>query len=460
MKKLSTKPASGMRDFLPDELRKRQSVFQVVRAVYESYGFEPLETPVMERLETLTGKYGEEGDQLMYKVLCRGQKLTKALEAGASTANDLADLALRYDLTVPLARVFAQYRNDLPKVFKRYQIAPVWRADRPQRGRYREFFQCDVDVVGSRCAWVEAECLSALSEALRRLRVEGFRIHLNHRALLHAAIEAAGIESSLETSTLVAMDKLDKIGRDGVMEEFLRRGIEADQGLRLMEILSPDGFSLQVGEQTDILAHLENHLGELATGRVALAELRQVLALAAVGPAGQYLCVDPTLARGLSYYTGPIFEIQSDDFAGSLGGGGRYDGLIGTFTNQEVPACGFSLGLERIVLLMDERGLFEELPAPSDALVTVYDESLAAPSLALAYQLREAGLRVDVYSTLDKLGKQFRFASERKIPTALVLGPDEFASGLVTVKNLVTREQRTVSQDEAAAVVTEFIRPA
>ena len=411
----------------------------------------------MERLETLTGKYGDEGDQLMYKVLCRGNKLTKALDDGASTANALADLALRYDLTVPLARVYAQYRHQLPTVFKRYQIAPVWRADRPQRGRYREFYQCDVDVIGSSSLWVEAECLGALSSALAELQFGGFRIHLNHRALLRAAIEVSGIPVALETTTLVAMDKLDKIGRDGVLAEMSARGVDSTGAEALLSLLSPEGQDLSFEENGAFIDHLRQALSQHEAGLAALDELSQVLALVAHTPAAGCVCLDPTLARGLSYYTGPIFEIRSDDFSGSLGGGGRYDDLIGMFGKESVPACGFSLGLERICLLMDERGLLEDVRSSSDALVTVYDAESAGHALSIARELRTAGLRVDVYGAADKLGKQFRFAAERGIPTAIVCGPDERANGEVTIKNLATREQQTVARADLVSHVRQAL---
>src|SRR5207237_46527 len=288
--KQSTKPPSGTRDFLPDEIRKREHVIGVIRDVYEKYGFEPLETPAFENIETLLGKYGEEGNKLIFKILKRGEH----------EASGQADLALRYDLTVPLARVIAHHQSDLPRLFKRYQIQPVWRADRPARGRFREFYQCDVDALGSTAPAIEAE------------------------------------------------------------SEFER---------------------------------LAGFVGDDVTGVAALANLRAILALARTTPAAGRITLDPSLARGLSYYTGAIMEINVADLAGSLGGGGRYDNLVGMFLGHDVPACGFSLGLERIIVVMSEREMFPPalLSSPSDVMVTIWNEESIGDSIVLASELRSRG---------------------------------------------------------------------
>ena len=297
-----TTPASGMRDFLPEDVARRERVFGVVREVFETYGFEPLETPSLERLSTLTGKYGEEGDQLMFKVMKRGQKLVDALGQEDPSENDLADLALRYDLTVPLARIFAEYRGEFPRFFKRYQIQPVWRADRPQKGRFREFYQCDVDVVGSTSMMVEAEVAGALTEALHQLGFEDFRIHTNHRGLLSALMETAGIEVDLRSEALIAIDKLDKIGIEGVVGELEERGIERSSIDELMPLLEQGE---EPGEPPfDNRATIERLAGEIGAnedGQEAIAELQSLLAFAESGPADDHLFVDPYLARGLSY---------------------------------------------------------------------------------------------------------------------------------------------------------------
>lgn len=456
MSNISTKPASGMRDFLPAEARPRNHVFHIIRQVYESYGFEPLETPSMERLSTLLGKYGDEGDQLLFKVMKRGGKFKKALNRARQGEElvevDFADMGLRYDLTVPLARVVAEYSHELPTIFKRYQIAPVWRADRPQRGRFREFYQCDVDVIGSKSMTVEAEVAGALSEVLDRLGFKGFRIHLNHRRLLDAMMEVAGIKGEERSGALVAIDKIDKIGRDGVVQELEERGISKPSIDALMPLLGQAGSAAAEGafDNAATLAALQEQVGHLESGRQALEELRQVIAFSASGPAAQYLYIDPYLARGLSYYTGPIFEIRSDEFSGSLGGGGRYDELVGMFSKQDVPACGFSLGIERILVLMGERGLLDEKSAPADVLVTLWNDEFTPNSFRLLNELREAGLRADLYPDNDRMGKQFGYADERQIPFVAILAPDELEQGVVALKDLASGEQEDVARAEVA----------
>ncbi|MFW6058196.1 MAG: histidine--tRNA ligase [Persicimonas sp.] len=446
-----------MRDFLPKVVQRRNRVFDVIRDVYESYGFEPLDTPSLERLSTLLGKYGEEGDKLVFKVMQRGRKLERALAKDDPSDQDLADMGLRYDLTVPLARVVAEYQNELPRYFKRYQIAPVWRADRPQRGRFREFYQCDVDVIGSEAMTVEAEVTAALAEVLHRLGFTDFRIHVNHRLLLTAMMETAGVAKELRSEALIAIDKLDKIGKDGVVEELESRGIEQSSIDALMPLLdqaespdSPGDF-----DNGACLAALAEEVGELESGQKALADLEKLLKFASSGPAADYLYVDPYLARGLSYYTGPIFEIRSDDFSGSLGGGGRYDDLIGMFSKRTMPACGFSLGIERILVLMEERGMFGEDESPVDVLVTLWNDDFTPNSFRLTNELREAGLRVDLYPDNDRYGKQFGYADERNIPFVAILAPDELEEGVVGLKDMKSGDQETVAREDVAGWLKE-----
>ena len=443
---ISTKPPSGFRDFLPSDVRRRNHVFRVIEEVYRSYGFEQLDTPALENLTTLLGKYGDEGDQLLFKVLMRGDKLTRALENDEPRDTDLADMGLRYDLTVPLARVYAQYRNEFPRIFKRFQIAPVWRADRPQKGRYREFYQCDVDIVGSASMAVEVEVTSALTEILERLRFEGFRIHFNHRRLLTAILRVCGVPEVQHAETLVAVDKLDKIGIDGVRSELAERGVPQSAVDALGNIA--DGMSGT--DNAAALELLEERVGRDADGRAALDDLERLVTFAKHAPSGKYLRLDPYLARGLSYYTGPIFEIRSDDFSGSLGGGGRYDELIGMFMKEQVPACGFSLGVERIILLMEERGLFDEKRAEVDVLVTMWNAEFAPNTLRLARELRDAGLRVDVYTDEDKYKKQFAYADQRGIPFVAILAPRELEEGVVAIKDMKSGEQVMVPRASVA----------
>lgn len=454
MTQVSTKPASGMRDFLPREAARRKRVFDLIEEVYQSYGFAPLQTPSMERLSTLLGKYGDEGDQLLFKVMKRGQKLERALDDDGADDTDLADMGLRYDLTVPLARIVAEYQNELPRFFKRYQIAPVWRADRPQHGRFREFYQCDVDVVGSSSMTVEAEVASALSEILLRLGFSDFRIHINHRRLLSAIMEKSGIAADKRAGALISIDKLDKVGRNDVMRELEEeRGIAADVIDTLLPLLGELPGDATDNDET--LARLRQDVGDLDDGQVALDELTQVLNFAASGPAAEHLVIDPYLARGLAYYTGPIFEIRSTDAAGSIGGGGRYDDLIGMFTKQSLPACGFSLGIERILLVMEERGMFGDEPAPVDVLVTLWNEALTPQSMRLARELRDAGLRVDVYPDTDRYGKQFGYADERDIPFVAILAPDEVDADVVAIKNMKSGDQQKIARADVAQWLAE-----
>jgi histidyl-tRNA synthetase len=414
-----------MRDFLPQDLRRREYVIDIVEEVYRRYGFQPLETPALENIETLTGKYGEEGNKLIFKVLRRGEH-----EASGET-----DLALRYDLTVPLARVVAEHRGKLPKFFKRYQIQPVWRADRPARGRFREFYQCDVDAIGSRSMIVEAELCAAVSDVLVRLGFDDFVLKLNHRRVLSGLLDASGVPGELHGQALVALDKLDKIGPDGVRAELEQRNLapEAAEGL----------LSIFAGGST--LDQVKRVVSGSADSLAAVQEVEQIIALSGATSAGAHIRFEASLARGLSYYTGAIMEITVPDLAGSLGGGGRYDGLIGMFLGEDIPACGFSLGLERILVVMGERGMFpSEVEASADVLVTLFNAEDAGDALRLARELRACGVRVEVYPEADKLGKQFKYAAAAGIPRVAVVGSDERTRGTVTIKDMKTGEQAEV----------------
>jgi histidyl-tRNA synthetase len=459
-----TQPARGMRDFLPADVRRREYVIGVIREVYERYGFEPLETPAVENIETLMGKYGEEGNQLIFKILKRGEH-EKTGEA---------DLALRYDLTVPLARVVAEYRATLPKFFKRYQIQPVWRADRPARGRFREFYQCDVDVLGSRSMVVEAELCAASSEVLVKLGFTNFTIRLNHRQVLAGVLDSAGVPADKHGDALVALDKLDKIGREGVEKELAGRGVPEESGGKLLgffaalnelehaaELVPDEKVETTAGALNAVtLGRLVEFVGDHEAGARGIDELRSIVDFAAASGAGARIKIDPSLARGLSYYTGAIMEINVPDLAGSLGGGGRYDNLVGMFSNQNVPACGFSLGLERIIVVMTEREMFPQtlVNAPADVMVTVWDENAVSDSISLATELRAAGLRVDLYPEADKLGKQFKYASSRAVPFVAVVGENERERGEVSLKNMTTGEQQSLPRNQIAATIEEALR--
>lgn len=435
-----------MRDFLPADVRKREYVIGIIKEVYESYGFEPLETPAVENIETLMGKYGEEGNQLIFKILKRGEKLDFS---NARSESDLSDLALRYDLTVPLARVVANHKNDLPKFFKRYQIQPVWRADRPARGRFREFYQCDVDVVGSNSMVVEAELMSAVSEIFKRLGFKDVTIRLNHRQVLTDILDTAGVPEELHTDALVAIDKLDKIGTEGVSKELGERGISETASTMLMEIFAKTQEILN--QEKDINRTVVANLLNIVSNET-LTELGQIVKFADKTP----ILIDPSLARGLSYYTGAIMEANVPDLAGSLGGGGRYDGLIGMFGKEQIPACGFSLGLERILVVMEEKNMFPpEIAdsAPADVMVTIWNEETVAESLKLANDLRVQGIRVTLYPEADKLGKQMKYADSIKVPWVCVLGESEIAEGKVMLKDMKSGEQLTFRPNEIASKV-------
>ncbi|MEO5859194.1 MAG: histidine--tRNA ligase [Pyrinomonadaceae bacterium] len=439
-----TNPARGMRDFLPADVRKRNYVINIIKEVYESYGFEPLETAAVENLDTLMGKYGEEGNQLIFRILKRGEKLDIDT---AKSQNDLSDLALRYDLTVPLARVVANNKNDLPKFFKRYQIQPVWRADRPARGRFREFYQCDVDAIGSASMAVEGELISAVSTILKRLGFDDFVVRLNHRKVLADILDTADIPSNLQSEALVAIDKLDKIGPDGVAAELAQRGISENASAMLLEIF--EHTEKIIGEGKDVNRTIVSNLINIVSNEV-LTEIGQVLRFADGCP----VQLDPSLARGLSYYTGAIIEVNVPDLPGSLAGGGRYDGLIGMFGKEQIPACGVSLGLERILVVMDERGMFPPEIAqstPADVLVTIWSEETIDESLKLANELRQEGLRVTVYPEADKFGKQLKYADSIRVPYVCVVGESEMDKGKVTLKDMRSGEQRSLPRKELAS---------
>ena len=458
-----TQPARGMRDFLPVDVRKREYVIGRIKQVYERYGFEPLETPAVENIETLMGKYGEEGNQLIFKILKRGEH-EKTGEA---------DLALRYDLTVPLARVVAQYQNELPKFFKRYQIQPVWRADRPARGRFREFYQCDVDVLGSRSMVVEAELIAAASDALVALGFNDFTIRVNHRQVLTGILFQAGVETAKHADALVALDKMDKVGPEGVARELRERGIVDASAVTLMrffeglvgaqhalDLIDLADAEARAAYNADVLGRLVEFIGAHEVGASGVDDLRQILQFSKATGVDERIKLDPTLARGLAYYTGAIIEINVADLSGSLGGGGRYDNLVGMFLGRDVPACGFSLGLERIIVVMGERSMFPAflVSSPADVMVTNWNDESVGESIALANELRSQGLRVDLYPEADKLAKQFKYAASRGIPFVAIIGEDERLKGEVAIKNMNSGEQQRVKRNAVADTLRSAFR--
>ncbi len=423
--------ARGTQDFLPAEALARRWLRGRLEAVFERYGFEPLETPAIERIETLLGQYGAEGEKLIFRILKRG-------EAGRRGESDLA---LRYDLTVPLARVVAMHAN-VPLPFKRYQIAPVWRAERPQRGRYWEFYQCDVDVVGSTSPLVEAEILTMAAKAYAALGFEDFTLRINDRRLLTGILRTAGIPEEQEVPTLIILDKLDKIQMAGVLEQLEAAGLSAEQRETLHELMCIEGDNdTRIERMTALGAHHD-------PAKEAGAGLHLILeGLRAAGVDEDRVRIDPVLARGLSYYTGPVFEVGIEGFPSSIGGGGRYDGLIGGFAGREIPACGFSFGLDRILLVAAERGLLPSRPSAAQVFFARYKDVDINQLLKMAAHAREEGIACDLFPDLLKPGRQLQYASARGIPYAVLLGPDEVAESQVTIRDLRTREQVTLPEN-------------
>ncbi len=410
----------GTRDLMPATMNHRLAVMEIIRKVFSKYGFEPMETPAFERIETLTGKAGE-NEKLMFRILKRG-------EGGLRGE---VDQGLRYDLTVPLARVVAM-NPSIPLPFKRSQIQPVWRADRPQKGRFREFYQCDIDTIGTSSPIADAECIAVVHDALMALGLTGFTIRVNHRQLLRSMAESIGAAEH-ETTVIQALDKLDKVGRGGVQKELIERGLDASQCAKLWTYI--DGAPIPGGTESE-------------------RELKTILDLALdMGVDADRVCIDRTLARGLDYYTGPVFEaVLEGDYTGSISGGGRYDGLIGMFSGkQDVPAVGISLGIERIFMLMDEMGLLPAIPTTTQVWVTIFSEDTRSASLEAATLMRSAGINVQVSTRTGKLAKQFKDANGRGVPYVLVCGPEEAAAGTVVLKNLSTGEQWTGPADQVAA---------
>jgi len=448
---ISASPPSGMRDFLPEELARRRHVETVIRRVYETYGFLPVETPSIENLTALLGKYGDEGDQLVFRILHRRDKLSRALEKDKPEEKDLAELGLRYDLTVPLARLVANNRT-LPRFFKRYQIQPVWRADRPGKGRFREFIQCDVDITGTASLIAEAEVCGAVAQVFKELGFSEFYFHLNHRQLLKCLITRAGISPAKEALVLVAVDKMDKIGEEGVLKELENRGIEKKLSEDLLTILRRNPDADEIGKIDD----LANLFSDLPEAEKPLAELRELYDLLASTPAEGHLKIDAALVRGLGYYTGPIFEIKIPGLNGSLGGGGRYDGLIGMFRGEEIPAVGFAIGFERLVQAMEEKKMFKTLQSGPQLLLCRFEDVESADVLLVAKRLRAGGINVEVYPESPKIGKQLAYAESIHVPVAGIVGSNEVSQETITIKKMATGEQTTLSWEQAAEKIKSW----
>jgi histidyl-tRNA synthetase len=458
----------GTRDFLPDTMNRREYVIETLRRLFRRYGFEPLETPSIERWATLAGKYGEEGEKLIYHVVSSGS--LHELKPGVRLEH-----ALRYDLTVPLARVVGMYGEEmipdphnpnkqvrrLPRPFKRYQIQPVWRADRPGQGRYREFYQCDADVVGSTSLLVEAELVALGVEAFKALGFPAFTIKLNHRQLLRGLIEWAGVPVAGEATVLGSIDKLDKLSGEAVRAELTDKGIAPAAIARLFQVID------LAGDSRSLLAEAGTLLAGVEAAATGLAELEKLLVYfdeLAVDP--ECYRVDLSLARGLDYYTGTIFETVTPVPVGSVGGGGRYDGLVASLSGGRVdqPACGTSFGLDRILAAMEHLDLLGRIARPTEVLVLRFTDPGAEPVLfALVRALRAAGVATEIgYCdepfTVNGMRAQLGYANEKGAAYAVIVGPDELAAGVVALRDLATRKQEKLPIAEAAGAIVERLR--
>jgi histidyl-tRNA synthetase len=443
---MASKPSipKGTRDFSPTEVAKRQYIIQIIKSNFEKFGFQPIETPSFENSETLMGKYGEEGDRLIFKILNSGDYLAKAntthLEAKDSTklTASISEKALRYDLTVPFARYVVQHQNDMEFPFKRYQIQPVWRADRPQKGRFREFFQCDADVVGSQSLWQEVELVQLYDTVFTALGLQGVTIKINNRKILSGIAQVIGASDKLIDFT-VALDKLDKIGEDGVKKEMIEKGISEEAILKVQPLFDFTGTISQK------IAQLSTLLATSSEGMKGVEELRFICDnVAKLGLNTAVLDLDVTLARGLNYYTGAIFEVAPprEVAMGSIGGGGRYDDLTGIFGLKNMSGVGISFGLDRIYLVVEELNLFPEtVTATSKALFLNYGNAEALYALQAIKKLRASGIKVELYPDATKVAKQFQHADKRKITYAVLVGEQEMTSNTFSLKNLVSGEQ-------------------
>lgn len=441
----------GTRDFSPEEMAKRNYIFNTIREVYHLYGFQQIETPAMENLSTLMGKYGEEGDKLLFKILNSGDCFSGISDEELTERNAVkfaakaCEKGLRYDLTVPFARFVVQHRNEITFPFKRYQIQPVWRADRPQKGRYREFFQCDADVVGSDSLVNEVELIQIMDEVFHRLNIR-VAIKMNNRKILTGIAEIIG-EAEKIVDITVAIDKLDKIGLDNVNAELREKGLSEDAINRLQPIIQLSGSNQEKLEQ------LRTVLADSETGLKGVEELAFILNRVSISPIRAELELDLTLARGLNYYTGAIFEVKALDVQiGSITGGGRYDNLTGVFGLPGVSGVGISFGADRIFDVLNQLNLY-----PQDALQTTqllfvnFGEKEEEYLLPLVTKTRAAGIRVELYPESSKMKKQMSYADAKKIPYVAIVGENEINEGKINLKNMITGEQALLTVDELIA---------
>ncbi|MEQ1918785.1 MAG: histidine--tRNA ligase [Elusimicrobiota bacterium] len=419
---IPTTPPSGFRDFQPDQVASRTRAVETITRTYRSFGFQPVATPAVEDLSVLTGQGGGENEKLIFKIMKRGE----ALERAAAEKTELADLGLRFDLTLPLARWYSKHGSQLPHPFKAFNLGPVWRAERAQKGRYREFTQCDVDIIGSDSWGAEVEIITAILAVFAAFGLDGVKVHLNDRRLVDQALTAAGVPDDKRGHACVVIDKLDKIGRDAVITELVASVGQAATDALIKTLLTDSGTA------TEPLDKIIN-------------------AVKALVPSSS-ITVDPSLMRGMGYYTGPVFEFRHASLSGSLGGGGRYDKLTEKFGGPSTPACGGSIGFERLMLILEETGKHVDAAAP-DAVVTVFSDELRGRSLDVGAALRARGLAIDVYPGTGKLKAQFKYADQKKAGYAIVIGPDEAGRGVMQVKALATGEEQALTLDEACALI-------
>lgn len=438
MAKIEPRTFKGTRDFLPSEMIRREELFDYLRTVFQRYGFAPLETPAMEFMEILLGKYGVEGEKLIYPLAYKGGKT----------------LALRYDLTVPLARAVAEH-HELPRPFKRYQMQPVWRADKPQlhQGRYREFYQCDADIVGEESRVADAEILALVAEILHGLEVGTFQVRLNHRKILEGLVAAAGLPPEAGPAVLRAIDKLDKVGEAGIEAELEREGIEREARSRILTLLSSPSGGRDAIERAG-----ENPHPAFREGAADLLKIWS--ALEAMGVAMDRFEFRFTLARGLDYYTGAVYEASIDSLPhlGSLAGGGRYDGLVGLFSDEDVPAVGVAIGFDRVLTALEQLGRLPARPTRTEVLVLQFSPESAAAGLSMLGRLRREGIRAEFWYRAERLGKQIQQADRRGIPCVIFQGPEEAERGEWVAKRLDSGEQLTFPEAEVPARLESLVR--
>ena len=450
----------GTRDFSASEMVKRNHIFNTISSVFKKYGYQEIQTPTMENLNTLTGKYGDEGDKLIFKVLNSGDYLSNIpankLESRNSQLliSEISEKALRYDLTVPFARYVVMHRNEISFPFKRFQIQPVWRADRPQKGRYREFYQCDADVVGSESLINEAEFVLIYQEALTKLGLKDFTIKINNRKILSGIAEIIG-KPELIVDMTVAIDKLDKIGLDGVTKELIERGFTSSDIKTLNPIINLSGSNEEkLNNLRSVLASSEIGLKGISEIETIFSYLDKFSILNT-----QYsilnLELDITLARGLNYYTGAIFEVKTNEVAmGSIGGGGRYDDLTGMFGLSDLTGVGISFGADRIYDVLEELKLFPQSTSESTkVLISNFDEKAEKFALPLLQTLRDKGISAEIYPSSAKLKKQMTYADDKNIPYVILIGSDEMETGLLSLKNMKSGEQQKLTAEEIASLL-------